>query len=107
MALRIQHRKGGLFSYIGELRLTINGVITTDYTGWTLLGRMEDHQGVVLPILTAEWVDETTGTLRLRVSAADFLTLRSGFDHAIYVTPVTPAGEPLQPYKITVASQDT
>lgn len=106
-AQHIGHKKGGLFSYIGELRIPINGVAQVDYTGWTLQSRLEDRNGVVLPILTVEWVDETTGTLRARISASDTLPLRAGFNYTIYIIPVTPAAEPLQPYAFTVAFQDT
>lgn len=103
----IGHKKGGIFSWVGELRLRVNNVILTDYTGWALEARIEDKDGVIIPVLTVEWIDEATGILRVRIPAADTLTMKSGPSYRVFITPVTPASEPLQPYSYTVSFQET
>jgi len=105
--MHISHSKGGLFSYVGELRIRVNGVPQVDYTGWTVTGRLEDKDGNEISVLTVEWVDITTGALRVRIPAADTLDLAMGFNYKLYIVVSTPAAEPLQPLIITVAFKDT
>jgi hypothetical protein len=99
--------KGGLFSYIGELRIPVNKVPLVDYTGWTITGRIEDVDGNELPILTVEWIDITTGIFRFKIAPADHTNLRVGRDYKLYIVPVTAAAEALVPIIFTVAVKET
>lgn len=99
--------KGGLFSYIGQLRIPVNKIPVIDYTGWGIGGRIEDSQGNVLPILTVEWVNILDGLFRFKIAPADHTDLRVGKDYKLYIVPVTPAAEPLVPIIFTVAVKDT
>jgi hypothetical protein len=99
--------KGGLFSYIGELRIPVNNVPLVDYTGWTIGGRFEDHAGQQLPILTVEWLSISTGLFRFKISPSDHSALKSGRDYKLYIVPVTPTGDALVPIIITVSVKET
>ena len=99
--------KGGLFSYIGELRIPVNRVPVIDYTGWQITGRLEDYTGLVIDILTVEWVDITLGLFRFAISAADQSVLKEGRDYKLYIVLRTPANEPLAPIIVIVSVKET
>lgn len=99
--------KGGLFSYIGELRIPVNGVPLVDYTGWAITGRLEDYKNVVIPILSVAWIDATLGLFRYKIATADHGVLKEGRDYKIYLVPVTPANEPLVPIIMTLTVKET
>lgn len=105
--MQIGHKRGGLFSYIGELRVLVNNVEQIDYTDWLINARLEDHQGVVLPIITAEWVDILTGVIRIRIASADTLSLTVGHSYTAYILLTTPAGDTLEPLEFTLAMKRT
>lgn len=101
--LQIGHRIGGVFSYLGELRILVNKIPQVDYTGWSIAGRLEDNAGVVLPYLTVEWVDITTGVFRARISASNVALLKVGFPYRVYVLLTTPSGDSLEPIEFELA----
>ena len=98
--------KGGLFSYIGELRIPVNRVPLVDYTDWGIGGRIEGKNGVALPnsVLVVEWVDITQGLFRFRIPVSEHGEFQEGIPYMIYLVLTTPAGDDLPPITLTLAA---
>lgn len=91
--LSVEIFRGNVFSYLGEVRLSVNGTALVDYTDWGITAHLIGSRGGALEIVTCEWLDIENGLFRLRIEAADLEELPLLKNHYMYIALTSPSGD--------------
>lgn len=57
--------RGDTFEFFGPVTVKVNGVDTTDLTGWTAESQVRDISGRLLADLTVEWLSHSPAVVKL------------------------------------------
>jgi hypothetical protein len=91
MAKKIQHKRGDLFSYYGEL--DIDG--DKDFTGWSIAAKIRESKGTLIANLSPFWVDAVNGIFGITQATTEW-PLAPKHDRALMDIELTsPSGAPI------------
>lgn len=63
--MSVEHKRGDSFDYSGQVTVDTPSGVIQDFTNWTGECQIRDPRDRVVSDLVFEWVDATTGTLRI------------------------------------------
>ena len=64
-----KHKRGDTFDLSGSVEVTSNGVSVSDFTGWSGRCQVRAGDGSLIEELIFEWLNISTGLLRIRSAA--------------------------------------